>query len=215
MASIIGVHKSTVSRELSRNRGQRGYRPKQAQTSAGVRKHQQTRAAATRIDAATWLQVESLLRQDWSPEQVSGHLKRELKLSLSHERIYQHIYTDKAAGGDLHHHLRCQKKRRKRYGSYDRRGRIPQRVSIEERPQIVETRGRIGDWEADTIIGQNHHHALVSLVERKSKLTLLKKVERNTAEAVEQAISQLLRPLAAQVHTITSDNGREFSNHQV
>ena len=214
MASIIGVHKSTVSRELSRNRGQRGYRPKQAQTSAGVRKHQQTRAAATRIDAATWLQVESLLRQDWSPEQISGHLKRELKLSLSHERIYQHIYTDKAAGGDLHHHLRCQKKRRKRYGSYDRRGHIPQRVSIEERPQIVETRGRIGDWEADTIIGQNHHHALVSLVERKSKLTLLKKVERNTAEAVEQAISQLLRPLAAQVHTITSDNGREFSNHQ-
>ncbi len=213
MASIIGVHKSTLSREVRRNRGQRGYRPKQAQTSACARKQQQTRAAAARIEPATWLQIESLVRKDWSPEQVSGHLKREQKISVSHERIYQHIYADKAAGGGRHRHLRCQKKRRKRDGSYDRRGQIPQRTSIEERPKIVESRRRIGDWEADTIIGQQHQQAILSLVERKSKLCLLKRVARNTAQAVEQAISELLQPVSAQVHTITSDNGREFANH--
>jgi len=87
-------------------------------------------------------------------------------------------------------------------------------VSIAERPKVVATRRRIGEWEADTIIGHNHHQAIVSLVERKSKLTLLQKVERNTAATVEEAISQLLRPLVAQVRTITSDNGREFANHQ-
>jgi IS30 family transposase len=91
---------------------------------------------------------------------------------------------------------------------------MPNCRSIEERPQIVEQRKRVGDWEADTIIGQNHQQAILSLTERKSKLCLLKKVERNTAEAVEQAIEELLRPLAAKVKTITSDNGREFANHQ-
>jgi transposase, IS30 family len=91
---------------------------------------------------------------------------------------------------------------------------MPDCRSIEERPQIVGQRKRVGDWEADTIIGQNHQHAILSLVERKSKLCLLKKVERNTALAVEQAIEELLRPLAEKVKTITSDNGREFANHQ-
>ena len=152
--------------------------------------------------------------KDWSPEQVSGHLKREPQTSLSHQRSYQHSYADQAAGGNLHHSLRCQKKRRKRYGAYDRRGHIPQCVSSAERPKVIATRRRIGEWEADTIIGQHHHQAIVSLVERKSRLTLLKKVERHPAAAVEEAISQLLRPVVAQVRTITSDTGREFANHQ-
>jgi IS30 family transposase len=164
--------------------------------------------------ATTWAVIEQLLRQDWSPEQVSGGLAKEKHESASHERIYQHIYADKARGGTLSHHLRCRKQRRKRYGSYDRRGRLPNCRSIEERPKIIEQRQRIGDWEADTIIGQNHRGAILSLVERKSKLCLLKQVERNTANAVEQAIEELLRPLAAKVYTITSDNGREFANHQ-
>ena len=154
------------------------------------------------------------MRQDWSPEQVSGWLLKEKRLQVSHERIYQYIYSDKATGGTLFQHLRCRKKRRKRYGSYDRRGQLPNCRSIEQRPKVVEQRRRLGDWEADTIIGQNHRAAIVSLVERKSKLCLLKKVERNTAASVEQAIEELLRPLAAKVYTITSDNGREFANHQ-
>ena len=211
IAKEIGVHPSTITRELCRGQGRRGYRPKQADELAGARKRKRYQP---RITASTWALVEGLLRQDWSPEQVSGWLSKERRVSVSHERIYQYIYADKAGGGNLHLHLRCRKKRRKRYGSYDRRGQLPNRRSIEERPQIVDERKRIGDWEADTIIGQNHRQAILSLVERKSKLCLLKKVKRNTAEAIEQAISELLSPMADKVQTITSDNGREFAQHQ-
>jgi IS30 family transposase len=211
IARELGVHPATISRELRRGRGRRGYRPKQADELAAARKQKRYRA---RISAATWALIESLLRQDWSPEQVSGWLSKEKRVGVSHERIYHYIYADKARGGTLFHHLRCRKLRRKRYGSYNRRGQMPNCRSIEERPQIVEQRKRVGDWEADTIIGKNHQQAILSLVERKSKLCLLKKVERNTALAVEQAIEELLRPLAAKVYTITSDNGREFANHQ-
>jgi transposase, IS30 family len=211
IAAEIGVHPSTISRELSRNRGGRGYRPKQAQQTAQARK---LNHITTRIESQTWTLIESYLRQDWSPEQVSGWLAKEKQSLVSHERIYQYVYADKARGGTLFQHLRCRKRRRKRYGSYDRRGQMPNCRSIEERPSIVDERKRLGDWEADTIIGQNHQQAILSLVERKSKLCLLKKVERNTAEAIEHAIEELLRPLAAKVKTITSDNGREFANHQ-
>ena len=153
IADMLGVHKSTISRELSRNRGGRGYRPKQAQEFAQARRQSRV---GLRIATAAWELVESYLRLDLSPEQVSGRLKKERGLSISHERIYQHIYADKRDGGDLHKHLRCQKKRRKRYGKYSRRGQIPDRVGIELRPAIVDARCRIGDWEADTIIGKGH-----------------------------------------------------------
>ena len=211
IAKELGVHPSTISRELERGCGRRGYRPKQADELASVRKRKRYRA---RINATTWTLIESLVRQDWSPEQVSGWLAKEKQTSVSHERIYQYIYADKARGGTLFHHLRCRKVRRKRYGSYDRRGQMPNCRSIEERAQIVDERKRVGDWEADTIIGQNHQQAILSLVERRSKLCLLKKVERNPAEAVEHAIEELLRPVTAKVKTITSDNGRDQLNHQ-
>ena len=212
IAREIGVDKSTICRELNRNRGRRGYRPKQAQHLADSRR--KATENATRISADTWQQVEADLRKDWSPEQVSGTLKRQGQAAPSHERIYQHVYADKRRGGDLHRHLRCQKKRRKRYGKYDRRGQLPNRRSIDERPAVVAERVRLGDWEADTIIGKNHQQAIVSLVERRSKLTRLAKVERNTEEAVKQAIVESLKPLAERVHTITSDNGREFAGHE-
>jgi IS30 family transposase len=209
IAAEIGVHKATISRERRRNRGQRGYRPQQAQELAVVR--QQLRAKP-RIAPETWQQVERLLVQQWSPEQIAGRLSLENHPSPSHERIYQYIYRDKREGGVLHLNLRCQKKRRKRYGSYDRRGQLPARTSISERPSIVDRKTRLGDWEADTIIGQHHREAIVSLVERKSKLTRLAKVRRNTAEAVRQALAAQLQSLT--VKTITSDNGREFAQHQ-
>ena len=135
IAQEIGVHKSTVSRELQRNSGQRGYRPKQAHALALSR--QQDRARTPRIAPHTWEMVETHLRQEWSPEQVSGWLQREHKLCVSHERIYQYVYDDKGAGGTLYRHLRCQKQRRKRYGSHDRRGQLANRRSISERPAIV------------------------------------------------------------------------------
>jgi hypothetical protein len=95
-----------------------------------------------------------------------------------------------------------------------RRGTIPNRLSIEQRPAIVEERSRIGDWEADTVIGKNHKQAIVSLVERKSGLTLIRKVGRRTADAVNRAMTQLLKPYQRRVHTIISGNGKEFAGHK-
>ena len=211
IAKEIGVHKSTISRELSRNCGGRGYRPKQAQEFAVTRLQSRSRS---RISAVTWGLVESFLRLDYSPEQVSGYLKLTSGPSVSHERIYQHVYADKRAAGDLHKHLRCQKKRRKRYGAYSRRGIIPGRTGIEVRPVIVDSRIRIGDWEADTIIGSRQHQAIVTLVERKSRYTVMKKVDRKTAEKVKAATVDKLGPIKKAVCTITSDNGTEFAEHE-
>jgi len=210
IAILINVHKSTISRELRRNRGPRGYRPKQAHQFALNRRIR----ARYRIDTSIWRIIESMIRKEWSPEQVSGWLNENCGLQISHEWIYQYILTDKRAGGELHRHLRCQKRRRKRYGSYDRRGKLKNRVSIDQRPAIVDTRQRLGDWEVDTIIGKGHRHAIVSLTERKSRYALLKKVERKTAQAVGDAVIELLKSLPVCVHTITSDNGREFADHE-
>jgi len=211
IAQVLGRSRSTISRELSRNRGLRGYRPQQAHRVAQERRRARPRH---RISDDTWDWVERLLREDWSPEQISLWLKQEQHLRVSHEWIYQYVLQDKRNGGDLYRHLRCQKAHRKRYGSYDRRGRIPNRTSIEERPAVVEHRRRIGDWELDTIISKGNSSALVSLTERKSRLCLLAKVTRKTAKAVRQAILGLLEPLAERVHTLTADNGKEFSQHE-
>jgi IS30 family transposase len=212
IARELHVHPSTIGRELRRNRGERGYRPQQAQQKAQQRC--QAKSNATRITAETWHQVAALLRQQWSPEQISGYLKKHHLATVSHERIYQYIYADKTNGGDLHGHLRGQKKRRKRYGSRDRRGQIPNRKSIDERPAVVAEKSRLGDWEADTIIGKAHRQALVSLTERKSKFLLLAKVERKTDDLVQAAMVSLLTPYRDKVQTITSDNGKEFTSHE-
>lgn len=212
IASIVGVHQSTICRELRRHVGARGiYGPLQAHQLAV--KHRRSKSQPT-ISTETWRRVESLLEQQWSPEQISGRLKLERKYSPSHERIYQYVYADKAAGGSLYQHLRCQKLRRKRYASNQRRIPIINRQSIELRPLVVAGKKRVGDWEADTIVGKNHRGALVSIVERKSQLTLLKRVATNTAQEVASASLHLLRPIRDRVHTITSDNGREFCQHQ-
>ena len=112
-----------------------------------------------------------------------------------------------AQGGDLYRHLRCQNARKKRYGTYDRRGQPRNRISSEARPAIVEHRTRLGDWELDTIIGKGHRQALVSLTGRKSRLALIAKVPSKAAEGVKHAVMKLLTPLSDQVHTLTSDNG--------
>jgi len=210
IAAVISVHKSTVSRELKRNRGKRGYRPQQAHGLAMERRQK----AIPRITAETWAVVKRLLRQDWSPEQISGRLKKEQRVCISHEWIYQYVLKDKRAGGDLYRHLRCQKKRRKRYRTYDRRGKLPNCRSIEERPAIVNSRRRLGDWEADTIIGKRCKQAIVTLTERKSRFTLLGKVAQRTAQAVQNQIHRLLLPVADKVHTLTSDHGKEFAYHE-
>ena len=204
IASVLERSASTISRELARNRGQRGYRPKQAHGMAVGRRAVNART----IDEAAWQFAQDKLSLQWSPEQISAYA------DISPETVYQRVYADKRAGGLLWKNLRCQKLRKKRYGKTDRRGMIPNRLSIEDRPAIVETRRRIGDWEADTIIGRNHRQAIVSLVERKTGFTLIEKVERKTAQAVSRAMVGLLKPYRARVHTITSDNGREFAGHE-
>lgn len=133
------------------------------------------------------------------------------KASVSHEWIYQRIYQDKLSGGTLYLNLRCHRKRHKRYGKFDRRETLVNQISIEQRPAAVEQKNRLGDWELDTISGKAHRQAIVSMTERKSKLLKTKKVSRKTGNLVKQAICQKLADLT--VCTLTSDNGREFSEH--
>lgn len=206
IARLMKRHPSTISRELARNRGQRGYRPKQAQHLCEARA--EFSRNARRVEPAVWVAAQERLREQHSPEQVAA------QLPVSHETLYQRIYADKRQGGDLWRNLRCQKQRRKRYASgQQRRGHIPNRRPLAERPASVETRYRVGHWEGDTIIGAGHKQALVSLVERKSGYCLLAHVPHKTSEAVSRAIIRSLVPIKARVSTLTFDNGLEFAGH--
>ena len=212
MAFFVKVHKSTISREIRRNRGNKGYRPVQAHEKALARRF----AAAKRIKMTPAIieLVEHYIRQDFSPEQVSGFLDREYDLKISHETIYKHIWSDKKTGGTLYKHLRWStRKYRKRYGTKQLRGRIAGQVSIDSRPAIVDAKTRIGDWEIDTVTGKSSKGYLVTAVERKSKFVLVKRVPDRQSDVVAKALVQLLRPYIENVLTITSDNGKEFSQH--
>ena len=213
MAFYLKVHKSTISREIRRNSGHKGYRPRQAHEKAMTRRY----AAAKRIKMTPAMidLINHYIRKDFSPEQVSGHLARKHKLRISHETIYKHIWTDKRSGGSLYKHLRHSNRRyRKRYGSKERRGRMKGRVSIDLRPAVVDAKSRIGDWEIDTITGKSSKGYMITAVERKSKLTLIKRVPDKQSDEMAKAIIKLLRPYKDSVLTITADNGREFSRHQ-
>lgn len=210
IANCLNVNKSTISRELRRNSGKRGYRPKQAQEKRDQRLKSK---AKRRITAKDWALVETKLCMEWSPEQISGWCKANDLLQISAEHIYQPVYADKQSGGELFKHLRCQKPRRKRSGQYDRRGIIPDKKSIDKRPDVVELRQRLGDWERDLIIGKNHQGAALTLTERKSRFTLLRKVDGKQAEAVLQATLEALS-WVPDVETITNDNGKEFALHK-
>jgi IS30 family transposase len=214
IAAEIKVHASTISRELKRNQGQRGYRPKQAHEKALQRRHESLKYS--KMSPYIKEQIERYLQQEWSPEQISGYLRRTGKEWVSHETIYQYVLRDKQLGGSLYKHLRLsRKKRRKRYGSADRRGQIKDRISITERPAIVEKRQRIGDWEIDLVIGKNHKGAVVTIVERLSLMTLVGKVEKKESHEVREMIIRLLKPYKNKaVKTITADNGKEFSEHR-
>ena len=217
IAAELGLHPSTISRELSRNTGLRGYRPKQAHQKALQRRFNACKAV--KMTPETIGYIECKLAQEHSPEQVAERMKLDPGWSgptVSHERIYQHIWQDKAQGRMLYKHLRIAgtKQRRKRRNSRDMRGTIKNRVGIEERPNIVERKIRIGDWEGDTVVGRNHQGALVTLVDRKSKLTLIGKVNRYTAEAVKKTIISLMELLPRRNYTLTVDNGKEFASHE-
>lgn len=212
IAAELGRSRSTISRELQRNAGPRGYKPAQAHDQARAR--QCLRRNAQHFSNADWQHVEALLRLFLSPEQVSGRLRLEKAICISTEAIYQRAYRDKARGGDLVSYLRCQKVRRKRYASgQERRGVLANRTGIEQRPAVVEQRSRIGDWEGDTVIGRNHKGVLLTLVERKSRYTLACQLNSRHGEGVSEAVIALLRPHKSRCRTLTFDNGKEFAQH--
>jgi IS30 family transposase len=213
IAKSIGRSQSTVSREISRNTGLRGYRNKQADRFARER-HAEKKKVSKMTEEIKYI-VSACLQNDWSPEQIAGRLRKEGVVSLHHETVYQYILTDKTNGGQLYKQLRHQKKTyRKRYGSAHNRTGIPNRRDIDERPAEANTRERIGDWEADTIIGKNHKGAVVTLDERKSKLRLAAPLPGKKAKYVKDAMILLFSPIKQLVKTVTFDNGKEFTLHE-
>lgn len=213
IATALNRSQSSISRELSRNTGQRGYRHMQAHHLAETR--HKNKPKANKLTNEIKQHINDAIEQDWSPEQIAGRMKIDGIIHLHHETIYQYILSDKRAGGMLYTHLRHQNKTyRKRYGTAHNRTGIPNRVDIDQRPKEANERERVGDWEADTIIGKNHKGAIVTLDERKSKLRLAAPLPAKKAQAVVDATVELLRPLKQFVKTMTFDNGKEFTRHE-
>lgn len=204
---------TTISRELKRNTGGNGYRHKQAHEMARQRHRDKPKVIKLSDDLKETVQAK--LELGWSPEIICGRLKHEQNIQLHHESLYRWIYADKQRGGELYQRL-CfaSKPYRKRYGKRDYRGRIPNRVDISERPDVVEERSRVGDWEADTVIGKGHKGGFATLAERKTRLYLALPIANKTAEVVKAAVLKLLTPMADFVKTITYDNGREFTLYE-
>lgn len=218
IAIILNRAESTLSRELRRNEGDRGWRPRQAQQKSTERLSERGSANVKRASASAWAYSIKHLQQDqWSPEQIAGRLVLEGLETISHETIYQRILEDKNSDGTLYTHLRSRKKRKKRYGSAkSSRGAIPGRVDIDQRPAIVESRKRTGDWEGDTIIGAHDGGAVIAtMVERKSRYTVLSKAKNKTTAVVTKSINSRMQPIADMIFTMTFDNGKEFSQHAV
>ena len=213
IAELIGVNKSTVSRELKRNSINNHYSAEQAQIESSVRNKFKKRYH--KLTNKLKAKIGKMLKKSWSPEQLAGRLHRETKIKISHETIYRYIYKNQSKGGRLYKYLRHQnKKYTKRSSEYKTRGQIKNRVNIDKRAKIIESKTRFGDFEVDTIIGKDHKGAIVTLVDRKSKYTLMKIVKSKHADVVTEAIVELLQPIKHLVHTITADNGKEFSYHE-
>ena len=213
-------HPSTISREMRRNMFPSAYLYTHHWACYLNRWRKRIKYAHlsrinTKIKDDLIEKVIGLLRQYLSPEQVSNYLKRHYGILVSHETIYRYIYCDRARKQLLNPFLRQGlKKRRKVYGTGIRASRIPNRKSIRERPQVVNEKGRIGDWECDTIYGEDRKSALVTVVERKSLFTLMAVVSQRTSEQVSRAMIRLLKPYADRVKTLTFDNGSEFISHE-
>ena len=205
IARALNRSPSTILREIRRNKSLRGYQVNNAHKKACARRSNN----ALSIIANVWDWVTDKLKENWSPQQIAG-----VHGGLSHMSIYRYIWTNKRKGGRLWQCLRRKAKPYRQRLTAETRGRINDRVSIDERPSIVDARTRIGDWEADTIIGQHHKQAIVTLVERKTGLLKMKRVDNKTAQQVSEAMIELLKPVRLQVKTITSDNGKEFAQHK-
>jgi IS30 family transposase len=215
IARALGRHRSTVCRELRRNstRADGRYRAFTAQERTQGRRSRSRRNRRFREE--DFALIDELLCRQWSPEQVSGYLRRQGLLSISHETIYRHVWRDKKRGGALHTHLRgARKRRRKRYGAYDSRGRLAGKRMISERPSEVEARERVGHWEADTVAGSGAKDCVLTLVERKTGLVLVGKLTDRTAGSLSRRAVSLIRRRGGAFETVTADNGTEFHDYR-
>lgn len=213
VARILGRSPSTISRELSRNSGGHSYRARQAQCLADERRFT---PAVWKFTGDLVRQVENLLRQQWSPEQISGWLKLQGMPSVSHERIYRHVYEDAHNGGDLWKNLRRIRRRRRRRGpGPGRHTKLRGHRLIDARPRVVDQRSRFGDWEGDTMVGKGHNGYLVTLLERRSRLLLAAKCPSRHSADVNRVIIDLLGGFPPEMkRTLTLDNGTEFVRHR-
>lgn len=215
IARRLGRHRSTISREVKRNRkpGDHGYRPVKAHGRACHRRRMAH--SQSPFHEGHWRRVKELLAQEWSPEQISGYLAREGEFRISHETIYRYIWRDMSYGGTLHQHLRqSPKQRRKRYRSYDSRGKLAGKRMIGERPVEVEARKKLGHWEIDTVMGTGEKDCIVTVVERKSGYLLIGKLPNRTKQSLNRRVIKLIRQHAHAFKTITADNGTEFHGYK-
>jgi IS30 family transposase len=192
IAKRLGRHRSTISRECRRNRDYEGYyRFRKAHEYTVARRRRCRRGRQHSQDQ--YNQVNALLIRKFSPDQISGYLKKSGQFRISHETIYRHIWADRAAGGCLYQHLRqSPKQRRKRYRSYDSRGRLAKKRMISERPTIVEARRQMGHWEIDTVMGRGSKHCIVTIVERITGYTLIGKLPNRTTVELNKRVIRLI-----------------------
>jgi IS30 family transposase len=213
IAANLSRHRSTICRELQRNCDRGHYRPLNANFLANGRRSRSRRNR--QFDSRHLARVEALLAQQWSPEQISGFLRKQRELLISHETIYRHIWKDRRSGGMLYTQLRgARKRRRKGYGAYDSRGRLAGKRHISERPACLEARTQLGHWEIDTVMGAGSKHCIVSLVERKSGYLVIGKLKARTQEQTSERTIHLIRQHPARFRTITADNGTEFHDYE-
>lgn len=214
IANQIGVHVSTIYREIKRNSDQRDKKYRHPLAQRKSKERHAFKNKYIRFDDELRERVISLLKEDYSPEQIAGVLTLS-QVDISHERIYQFIWADKKQGGKLHKHLRNKGRRyRKRGALKDSRGLIMNRVPIEKRPKIVEQKTRLGDLEVDLIIGKDHKGAIVTINDRVTGMLKMKYVSSKQAKLVGNVIINELEEWKPFIKTITSDNGKEFADHE-
>lgn len=220
IAEALGRSPSTISREFKRNKTIRWsrirgwlYRGDYAQQTADRRQKQKPKHLKFTAEIEAFVRDKLFLK--WSPEQIAGYAKVENIPCVCHERIYQYVIADKKAGGKLYLNLRQgHKKYRRRYGSGKRRSPIKNKVSIDLRPDVINNKERLGDWEIDTVIGKGQKRNIVTVAERKSRKFVFRKVPTKAANIVSNATIKVLKPYKKFVHSVTADNGTEFAGHE-
>lgn len=215
IAKYIEKHISSVYREIKRNSDARNnaYKGELAIRKCNKRHKEKTKNQVFNSETKDY--VRNRIKEDLSPEQIVGRAKADGIKCVSHEAIYQFVWEDKKKGGLLYQHLRTRGKQyRKRGSSKDKRGLITDRIGIENRPKEVAVKERFGDLEVDLVIGKDHKGALLTINDRATGMLQMKKIENKDAEIVKDTIIEMLGSWKPFLHTITSDNGKEFAKHK-